>query len=158
MRPARRRAVALLLLSLSGAAACRAAQSPPPSTGRAEARERPAALRSGAPAQVAPGDELAVEGSAVRLRFVAVVEDSRCPRGVTCVWAGRAVVEVAATVGVDGPERTVRLEVGAPEAGSAELFGVRVAAEALDPYPSAGAVARREDYRLRLVLLAPDGG
>jgi len=148
----------LLLLALAGAAACRAAQSSPPSTARVTAHERPAVLRPDAPALLAPDDQVAVQDSAVRLRFAGVVEDSRCPREVTCVWAGRAVVEVEATVGEDGPQRTVRLEVGAGEAATAELFGVRVEARELAPYPSAGAAARRDEYRLRLALLPSAGG
>lgn len=28
--------------------------------------------------------------------LVKVVDDSRCPEGVTCIWAGQAVIEVAA--------------------------------------------------------------
>lgn len=148
-------AFALFLLPVASASACRAAQGSPPSTGRAATRERPAGLDTDAPALLAPGDEVAVEGRAVRLRFAAVVEDSRCPREVTCVWAGRAVVEVAATVGADGPERTARLEVGA-QAGGAHLFGVRVAAESLEPWPRAGQPTRPEEYRLRLVRV-PEG-
>jgi hypothetical protein len=148
----------LLLLALAGTAACRAAQSSPPSTARATARERPAVLRSGAPLLLAPDEPVAVADSAVRLRFAGVVEDSRCPREVTCVWAGRAVVEIEATVGEDGPQRTVRLEVGAGEASRADLFGVLVAAEELAPYPSASAATQRDAYRLRLALLPPAGG
>ena len=39
------------------------------------------------------GEAVAVDG--VPVRFVRVAEDSRCPPGVTCVWAGRARVELA---------------------------------------------------------------
>jgi len=152
MRPAR--AVLALVLAASGfASACRAAQGAPPSTGRAATSERPAALGPGAPVHLSPGEEIPVDGSAVRLRFAGVVEDSRCPREVTCVWAGRAVVEIVATAGADGPERAVRLEVGAGPDGAAELFGVRFTAAALEPYPRAGEATRREDYRVRLALL-----
>jgi hypothetical protein len=30
----------------------------------------------------------------VELKFIHLVEDSRCPEGVQCIWAGRAVVEI----------------------------------------------------------------
>lgn len=33
--------------------------------------------------------------SKITLKFVSVVEDSRCPEGVTCVWAGNAKIKVA---------------------------------------------------------------
>ena len=42
--------------------------------------------------RVALGESVAVDG--VPVRFVRVAEDSRCPPGVTCVWAGRARVEL----------------------------------------------------------------
>ena len=38
------------------------------------------------------GDEVAV-ASATQLRFVRVVNDSRCPKGVQCVWAGEVKIE-----------------------------------------------------------------
>lgn len=30
----------------------------------------------------------------IDLKFIHLVEDSRCPEGVQCIWAGRAVVEI----------------------------------------------------------------
>ena len=30
----------------------------------------------------------------VSIKLVAVVEDSRCPRDTTCIWAGKAVVKI----------------------------------------------------------------
>lgn len=141
----------------------------PPETAAVPA-ESPARLQYGAPVTLAPGEAVLVEQSAVRVRFVRVVEDSRCPRDVTCVWAGRAVVELTATVGEDGPERSVQLEVGASAAasataaegssgsGAAELFGFRFVAEALDPYPEAKEAVRPENYRLRLALAPRERG
>lgn len=41
------------------------------------------------------GDAVQVEGYA--LRYVDLVEDSRCPEGTTCVWSGRAKVRLAAS-------------------------------------------------------------
>ena len=38
------------------------------------------------------GDEVTV-ASATQLRFVRVVNDSRCPKGVQCVWAGEVKIE-----------------------------------------------------------------
>ncbi len=32
--------------------------------------------------------------SKITVKFVSVAEDSRCPEGTTCVWAGNAVVKV----------------------------------------------------------------
>ena len=43
---------------------------------------------------LAPGQEAAIEGTQIRLRFVRVLSDSRCPTDVVCIQAGQAVVLV----------------------------------------------------------------
>jgi hypothetical protein len=39
-----------------------------------------------------PGQTDAVDGGALSVSFVKVAEDSRCPTGVQCVWAGNGAV------------------------------------------------------------------
>ena len=59
-------------------------------------------------------------GSAVTIKFVDLIEDSRCPRTANCIWAGRVVVEFSVndatplilgmgnlTAGTDVPYRRV---------------------------------------------------
>ena len=36
----------------------------------------------------------AITKSGVAITLVAVLEDSRCPRDTTCIWAGKAVVKI----------------------------------------------------------------
>ena len=44
----------------------------------------------------------------VSITLVAVVEDSRCPRDTTCIWAGKAVVKILVRAsGEDAQEITV---------------------------------------------------
>ena len=44
----------------------------------------------------------------VSIKLVAVVEDSRCPRDTTCIWAGKAVVKILVRAsGEDAQEITV---------------------------------------------------
>lgn len=66
-------ALPFAIAGLSALAACAAPAPPPPQSPRAFA------LEPGAQARLAPG---------LVLRFDAV-DDSRCPPGVQCVWAGR---------------------------------------------------------------------
>jgi hypothetical protein len=49
----------------------------------------------------------------LRVRPIAVVEDSRCPTDVTCVWAGRLVVRSEVSGG--SWRRTFDLELGKPQ-------------------------------------------
>lgn len=38
--------------------------------------------------------EKSVPGAGFKIKFVEMVEDSRCPTGTTCVWAGNAKVKI----------------------------------------------------------------
>ena len=74
------------------------------------------------------------------MRPLAVVEDSRCPAEVTCVWAGRLVVRAEI---LGGARRTVELELGKPVPvadGALTLVDVM-------PAKRAGSAVRPGDYR-----------
>lgn len=58
----------------------------------------------------------------VTVRPIAVIEDSRCPRDVTCVWAGRLRLS-AAISGVAGTsELTLGQRFALPRGGAILLF------------------------------------
>ena len=94
----------------------------------------------------------APEGTAVALRQpvevgsvvvtpMAVVEDSRCPENVRCVWAGRLVV----TTRVDGAgwRETADLTLGEP----AEVRGIRLALVSGTPEKQAERETPSGEYR-----------
>jgi hypothetical protein len=111
----------------------------PPSTGRVASSERPAVLAPGGAVELAPGGRITVAQTDAVLRFVRVVEDSRCPAGVDCFWAGRAVVE---------------LDLSQVERARHALAGTDlvVTVTALEPYPQADRAIRPEERRLCLEL------
>src|SRR4030042_6598201 len=43
------------------------------------------------------GQRALIAGENLGIRFEEVTEDSRCPRGVTCIWAGRVTCMVEIT-------------------------------------------------------------
>jgi hypothetical protein len=55
--------------------------------------------RVGREFELKAGRVVTLDGGALRVRFVRVASDSRCPAGVECVWAGNA--EVLLAVGGD---------------------------------------------------------
>jgi len=82
--------------------------------------------------QLSPGDEIVAEG-VLRLRFVGVEGDSRCPRDVQCVWQGNAGVRLALET-VGGAPETVLLNTGiAPS--EVVLGGYRIRLLSLTPEP-----------------------
>ncbi len=42
----------------------------------------------GEPFTLGPGQSASIPGEDLTVRFAEVVSDSRCPAGVTCIWAG----------------------------------------------------------------------
>lgn len=48
---------------------------------------------------LAIGESARVAGESLEIVFVAVTEDSRCARDVTCIWEGRVVAAVEITLG-----------------------------------------------------------
>lgn len=94
------------------------------------------------------GQEGVVAGSAVKVQFLGVPEDSRCPIDAICVWQGNAVVEVGIRAGM-GP--TVPLQINTDlEPRHADWNGVRLTVLELQPAPRAAAPTRQEDYSARI--------
>lgn len=102
------------------------------------------------PFELAIGD--AVRVGAHTVRFLDVLEDSRCPANVTCVWQGRAVVRVQ----IDGGETmAIAIPHGIPSADhpSQLALGERsLAALNLLPYPGTPEASEFPIKRLRLAV------
>jgi hypothetical protein len=67
--------------------------------GRSPAAGKPVRVRLGQEFNLRVGQQAEVEGGRFRVRFASVVNDSRCPPDVTCVWAGNAEVLIEAEAG-----------------------------------------------------------
>lgn len=82
------------------------------------------------------------------LRFIQVVDDSRCPASVSCVWSGdgAVLIEVAPLNG-DSKESVLHTDVDPRSLplGRAELRLVK-----LDPYPATPGSIPMSDYVLTL--------
>ena len=74
--------------------------------------------------------------------FVSVLEDSRCPRGVQCIQAGRAVVAVRVLRGGEWQDETITIDGNAIPTDAGPLQLLR-----LEPYPDAS-VDDPAPYRL----------
>lgn len=79
----------------------------------------------------------------VRVCFDEVLVDCRCPRKVTCVWAGYA--EVQLTIRVNGVTETVALSTMGPN--STVVSGYEFIFQDLLPYPVYGVVPAPGDIK-----------
>ncbi len=87
----------------------------------------------GVPFSLEVGDSAVLEG--VEVSFAEVVEDSRCPDGAQCVWAGKARVRVT----VDGTDAVLSVPnspADGPEPSTTIVGTLEVAVQGLTPYPS----------------------
>jgi hypothetical protein len=100
---------------------------------------------------LAPGEATEVAGGA-RLRFDAVVNDSRCPSDEQCIRAGSA--EVAITIAVDGKASSHRVFAGA-DPTSVSLDGIVVELQRLDPYPKGARAIDASAYRATFLVRRP---
>lgn len=101
---------------------------------------------------LSPGQTVTVRGEGLSLQFKGVTADSRCPKGVTCVWAGEAKCSMQFTL--DGVVSEALFTVnGGADGYARSVFGPYTAYCTLTPYPEAGKQIGSQDYRLRLKVL-----
>lgn len=86
---------------------------------------------------------VAVPDSDIKIIFVSVTEDSRCPTDVNCIWAGRAVVKV--TISKKGSESSVIFSTNGDDQIK-KLYGYKFELVGLEPYPSGNGTIKEEDY------------
>ena len=107
------------------------------------ASKPPSAPSFGSAFSIEIGEEVTLGGAdGVALEFSSVLEDSRCPANVVCIWAGRATVVISLTSLADGATEKVELTLGDTAGGRSDvavLGDFKVQLLQLDPYPGSGA-------------------
>ncbi|MFD2822416.1 hypothetical protein ACFS5M_01970 [Lacinutrix iliipiscaria] len=91
----------------------------------------------------------------IELKFVDVLQDSRCPKNVNCIWAGEVVVLV--DVFKNGNKTTQKKVTLSPKSHLQDLTGNLFSSEDLSisgfnilPYPVSGTKTKIEDYYIQL--------
>ena len=98
------------------------------------------------------GQQKSAMGGDLKIKFVRVIEDSRCPKNVNCIWAGNAKVELKVT-GRDGTTKTIVVNTmgnltNGPSAGKFDSYAINLVG--LTPEPVAGRKLSPKSYRLAL--------
>jgi hypothetical protein len=97
-----------------------------------------------------------IESEDVRIKFVDVTEDSRCPSDVVCVWEGQATILLDAVLGSEDANRfhlTIRGSGGSVDGNDSKIIDqYSVTLASLQPYPKASEKIKPSDYVAELVV------
>jgi hypothetical protein len=107
---------------------------------------------AGSEFDLSPGEAVLLAGTAVELTMLDVINDSRCPADVVCVWAGNA--EVRFRVHAGAADTTVSLHT-MQEPRAVTVEGVRIELTNLAPPTHAGAPIPAAEYRARVRWSTP---
>ena len=101
---------------------------------------------------LAPGETTDVSGAAIRLRFVGVTGDSRCPAGVLCIQGGDAIVRIDVLPSTGG-QATYELHTGNLQ--PVQHGSLTIALVDLSPYPFVSHPIAAGDYRATIKVTRP---
>ncbi|MDX1585706.1 MAG: hypothetical protein R3222_03140 [Balneolaceae bacterium] len=91
------------------------------------------------------GQQASLDNGELKITFKEVLEDSRCPEGVTCVWAGNAQIFLI----VNGSEATLNTYL---EPQVRDISGYQIELLSLNPYPVYQQTIEKETYIAKLVV------
>jgi len=97
------------------------------------------------------GQSAIIAGENLQIKFEEVSEDSRCPKNVTCVWAGRVSCVVGITVN-DSSYRMALIQPGMTDQYATETYEDYQFTFNVEPYPEADKVIAADEYRLLLIV------
>lgn len=88
-----------------------------------------------------------------------VVEDSRCPKNTTCVWAGQVKIKFSLRDASEEARHFVlTLRDDKPVEAMQVVDGYTYQLMAVDPYPVEGSEVANEDYRITLLVRKAKAG
>lgn len=94
--------------------------------------------------KVRVGQQKTFSGSKLKIKFLSLVEDSRCPEGVNCVWAGNARIKVKVT-SPRGITKIFDMNTNLGPKGDT-LDGYAINLESLTPVPKANVKLNKNAY------------
>lgn len=100
--------------------------------------------------KVRVGENILLRGEDLKVRFVSVLEDSRCPKGEQCITAGNGKIQLQRKKSKKGP---VTLELNS-SSGTQEAYyeGYVIKFVQLDPYPKMGNSIKPTDYVVTILV------
>ena len=97
---------------------------------------------------LAPGETASVSGAGVRVRFLGVTGESRCPADALCIQGGDAIVRIEAAPASGGTASPFELHTGTLQ--PVRYGDLTIALETLAPYPFTTRTIAPNEYRATL--------
>jgi hypothetical protein len=94
--------------------------------------------------------EAMIEGEGMAVVFESVLEDSRCPEGVDCIWSGNAKIKLRSSKQKQTPA-TIELNTDV-ESKSSSYLNYEIRLIALKPRPKSDKPVQPDEYRATLVV------
>jgi hypothetical protein len=107
-------------------------------------------IRLGQEFELKINHEALVEGESLTVGFESVVEDSRCPEGVDCIWSGNAKIKVRSGKQKHAPA-SLELNTNAG-AKSSSYLNYEIRLVALKPRPKADKAVQPNEYLATLIV------
>lgn len=92
-----------------------------------------------------------IDGENLGVKFNAVTQDSRCPKGVTCIWAGEAKCDMQISLKGLNSEVLLSAAGGTDGYSFTSFHGYRLNFK-LEPYPEKGEQIAKSDYKLLMIV------
>jgi hypothetical protein len=96
------------------------------------------------------GELVLIKEACLKISFSRVAEDSRCPKGVVCVWAGNGKIVVKANGGKGMPVDVELNTTVEPKQSRFQKYSIKLVG--LHPYPQKDVKIKRSDYVAALVI------
>jgi hypothetical protein len=94
--------------------------------------------------------EAAIEGEGLAVVFESVLEDSRCPEGVDCIWSGNAKIRIRSSKQKHAP---AHIEINTHvEPKSSSYLDYEIKLVALKPRPKADKPVQPNEYKAALII------
>ena len=101
-----------------------------------------------------PGQSLVIEDEPIKVKFVEVVGDSRCPTGATCVWEGEVSCTLEITYLDEMYTKTI-VQSGLSSQYAVEIFEEYELEFTVQPYPELDKEIKADEYRLLITITLP---
>jgi hypothetical protein len=98
---------------------------------------------------LAPGEAARIQDTSLRVQFLRVSGDSRCPADAVCIQGGDALVHIRA---IDGRSSEYELHTGDESRAAVTHAGFRIELINLQPYPFSSRTIQPDEYRATLRL------